>query len=95
MSVRRTHGGITNQAGAFAPVTSAWGQQLAAAQGTLVDQPLPIGTRKRRGYGGTVGGVTVLAASTRPVAESGRSYFGDLPQSQQNTVPAAPPWERA
>ncbi len=95
MAVRRTHGGITNQAGALAPTTSAWGQALSAGQGILVDQPMPIGTRRRGGYGGTVGGVTVIAASTRTVAEVNRSYFGDLPQSQQGTVKAAPPWERA
>lgn len=92
MSVNRVHGGIGNQAGMTAPFVSAWGQALLAGQSKLIDQPAPIGSQSM-GFGGTVGGVVTLAASVTPI-QSFAGYFGDLPQSEQDSVDAPAPWDR-
>lgn len=93
MSVRRIHGGLGIQAGTTTPATSPWGQLLAAGQSQLIDQPAPIGVHKHEGYGGTVGGLTIVAATVRPIVALG-GYNGDVPQAEQRTVKAAPPWAR-
>lgn len=92
MSVGRIHGGLNNQEGLLPPARSEWGQTLAANQGALIAQPLPIGTR-RHNFGGTVGGVSVVAASFKPIVAP-PGYFGDVPQSEQATVTAPEPWNR-
>lgn len=92
MAVSRWHGGYGNQEGMTAPFTSEWGQELAVNTPALVAHPLPIG-RNRHSYKASVGGFVSLAASLKPVV-AGTGYFGDLPQSQQDTVSAPPAWER-
>jgi hypothetical protein len=84
--------GPNNYAGALVPQRSAWGELLEAGTSELIDQPLPIGTR-RHNFGGTVGGVSTLAASTMPLYTQ-QAYWGDIPQSEQDTVVAPEPWDR-
>lgn len=100
MSVGRNHGRL-NQAGDLAPFVSPWGQELAAHESMLIDQPPPIGGKSnpndmhgRMGFGGTVGGMITLSANTGYV-QAERGYFGDLPENQQALVDAADPWDRA
>jgi hypothetical protein len=91
MPVRRSRQG-TNQAGALAPTKSVWGQTLAGATSGLIDQPLPIGSQGQ-GFGGTAGGLVTIAASVKSLIGA-PGYWGDVPQSQQDTVDVSPPWER-
>lgn len=94
MSVGRFHG-ANNQEGTLTPVTSVWGQALRAGTSQLIDQPTPIG-REVFGlpsYGGTVGGLTVVAASIAPIV-SQPGYFGDAPQYLQPEVDVPDPWNR-
>jgi hypothetical protein len=58
----------------------------------LIDQPLPIGTR-RHNFGGTVGGLGMVSASILPIYMQ-PAFWGDVPESQQGTVDAPPPWQR-
>lgn len=92
MPVGRKHGGYSNQAGSFAPIVSPWGQALQNGLGSLIDQPAPIGWR-RHNFGGTVGGLTTVSASVIPIFTQ-PGYFGDVPQTEQATVDAPPPWKR-
>jgi len=85
--------GRNNQEGDLTPQTSAWGQALIAGLSQLIDQPAPIGWR-RHNFGGTVGGLTTVSASVLPVF-SHYGFFGDVPESEQGTVDALPPWKRA
>lgn len=95
MSVRRVHGGVSNQEGMTIPFTSPWGQELFAGTPQLIAHPAPLtrGDRRRKGYGGTIGGMTTLSASVIGLV-SEQGYYGDLPQSQQAVVASLPPWER-
>jgi hypothetical protein len=94
VSVGRTHGD-NNQEGRLVPAYSEWGQELAAGEGQLIDQPMPIGRHVSGlpSYGGTVGGLTVVAASIKPVVAP-PGYFGDAPQRLQESVSAPDPWNR-
>lgn len=91
MPVGRSRQG-TNQAGALAPLTSAWGQEMAGGTSGLIDQPRPIGWRHHN-FGGTVGGCVTISASVLPLFHS-RGFFGDVPETQQDTVIAPDPWNR-
>jgi hypothetical protein len=93
MPVGRSRQG-TNQEGALIPQRSAWGQALEAGLPRIIENPIPIGTRKDINFfGGTIGGISTISASV--VALIGANgYFGDVPQDQQDIVHALPPWER-
>lgn len=101
MAVRRWHGGISNQEGFTIPgpyVTSPWGEAMFAGTAQLIAHPKPLtggmdGSRRSQGYGGTIGGMSLLAASVVGITTQA-GYYGDMPQSQQGTVAALPPWER-
>ena len=109
MSVRRWHGGISNQEGYTVPgpfVTSEYGEEMFAFTPALIDNPAPLTGRPqgdRRdasnigpyhvGYPGTIGGMSILAASVVGLFDP-VGYYGDLPQGQQGIVAALPPWER-
>jgi hypothetical protein len=81
-----------NYAGALVPQFSQWGQALKHGTPQLIDQPTPIGTR-RHNFGGTVGAMATVSASVMPIFTS-QAYWGDIPQNEQGTVDAPPPWER-
>lgn len=95
MAVGHRHGGIGNQEGMTVPFTSPWGEALRAGTPQLIAHPAPLtkGDRKRKGYGGIIGGMSTLSASVIAIS-SEQGYGGDLPQSQQVVVAAYPPWER-
>lgn len=98
MAVRRIHGGLSNQEGHTVPgpyFTSAWGQAMFAGTSQLIAHPAPLvrGDRKRRGWPGIIGGMSILSASVIGIS-SEAGYYGDLPQTEQATVAALPPWER-
>lgn len=99
MAVGHMDGG-NNFAGKLSPQTSPWGQQLRAATPRLIVQARPIGGTSDRnalhgkhGFGGTVGGIVTLAASSTTLVAP-RSYNGDLPSSVQGTVSETDPWMR-
>lgn len=92
MAVGRSRQG-TNQAGALAPLVSPWGQALKARTSELIDQPPPIGRQWSRRATGTVGGIVVISASVKALVADG-GYFGDAPQSLQDTISAPEPWDR-
>jgi hypothetical protein len=109
MAVKRIHGGITNQEGYTFPgpyFTSPWGEELFAGTPQLIANPAPLTGRPQGdrhdatnvgpyhvGYPGTIGGMSILAASVVGLFDP-VGYYGDLPQSEQNIVAAVPPWER-
>lgn len=93
MAVGRFHGGYGNQEGMTVPATSPWGQALLAHKAQLIDNPPVLQSSRLKGYGGTVGGVVTVQANVQPIY-TGEGYFGDLPQEQQPTVSAPPPWGR-
>lgn len=92
MAVGRSRQG-TNQAGALAPLVSPWGQALKAHTGELIDQPPPIGHQWSHRSKGTVGAIAIISASIKPLV-SDQGYFGDAPQSLQDSISAPQPWER-
>jgi hypothetical protein len=85
--------GVNNYAGALVPQQSPWGQALALGTYQLIDQPEPIGHQNDRAFHGTVGGISTRSANVR-VLFAPDGYYGDLPQTEQGTVQAAPPWDR-
>lgn len=92
MAVGRDHG-LNNQEGMLHPHTSPWGQALLAGRAQTVAHPAPIGTDRKKAFGGTVGGVSTASANV--IALVGPSgYYGDLPQTQQDLVNAPDPWNR-
>lgn len=107
MAVKRWHGGISNQEGFTVPgpyVSSPWGDAMFAATPQLIANPAPLmgrpqGDRRDQngpyhvGYAGTIGGMSILAASVVGLFDP-VGYYGDLPQGQQGVVAALPPWER-
>jgi hypothetical protein len=104
--VGRWNGGLNIQEGYTIPgpyIDSPWGQELIEGTHQLVNDPAPLTGRPvgdrhpggpyHVGYAGTIGGMSILAASVVGLFDPA-GYYGDLPQSQQGIVAAVPPWER-